>query len=193
MVISCVGGGSNAAGAFYHFMENESVKLIAAEAAGMGVNSGKSAATSLLGTNGILHGSRTRLMQTEDGQVIEPYSVSAGLDYPGIGPLHRSLSSDRTRETGYAAFSFGMGRKNTACVTVRNRYRLQILLHDVILRLAADSGQKILDAPNADNDLKGAFDHRGLILTTQILIYERRTANTELARTKKHHRLCYTS
>jgi len=91
MVIACVGGGSNAAGAYYHFMENESVKLIAAEAAGMGVNSGKSAATSLLGTNGILHGSRTLLMQTADGQVIEPYSVSAGLDYPGIGPLHAHL------------------------------------------------------------------------------------------------------
>jgi len=93
MVIACVGGGSNAAGAFYHFMENESVKLVAAEAAGMGIDSGKSAATSILGTNGILHGSRTLLMQTEDGQVIEPYSVSAGLDYPGIGPLHAHLIS----------------------------------------------------------------------------------------------------
>ncbi len=91
MVIACVGGGSNAAGAFYHFMEDERVKLVAAEAAGLGVDSGKSAATSLLGTNGILHGSRTLLMQTADGQVIEPYSVSAGLDYPGIGPLHAHL------------------------------------------------------------------------------------------------------
>jgi tryptophan synthase beta chain len=91
MVIACVGGGSNAAGAFYHFMENDSVKLVAAEAAGLGIDTDKSAATSVLGTNGILHGSRTLLMQTEDGQVIEPYSVSAGLDYPGIGPLHAHL------------------------------------------------------------------------------------------------------
>ncbi len=91
MVIACVGGGSNAAGAFYHFMENEEVKLVAAEAAGMGIDTDKSAATSILGTNGILHGSRTLLMQTPDGQVIEPYSISAGLDYPGIGPLHAHL------------------------------------------------------------------------------------------------------
>lgn len=90
-VIACVGGGSNAAGAFYHFLDNETVKLIAVEAAGLGVDSGKSAATSQLGTVGILHGSKSLLMQTEDGQVIEPHSISAGLDYPGIGPLHANL------------------------------------------------------------------------------------------------------
>ncbi len=90
-VIACVGGGSNAAGAFYHFLENESVNLIAAEAAGLGVSSGKSAATTALGKSGVLHGSKTILMQTEDGQVVEPYSISAGLDYPGIGPIHAHL------------------------------------------------------------------------------------------------------
>lgn len=90
-VIACVGGGSNAAGAFFHFLEEESVQLIAVEAAGEGVNSGRSAATSQLGTVGILHGSKSLLMQTEDGQVIEPHSISAGLDYPGIGPLHAHL------------------------------------------------------------------------------------------------------
>ena len=90
-VIACVGGGSNAAGAFYHFLEDESVNLIAAEAAGMGIDSGKSAATTSLGKSGVLHGSKTILMQTEDGQVIEPYSISAGLDYPGIGPIHAHL------------------------------------------------------------------------------------------------------
>ncbi|MEM9895722.1 MAG: tryptophan synthase subunit beta [Bacteroidota bacterium] len=90
-VIACVGGGSNAAGAFYHFLENESVNLIAAEAAGKGVNTGKSAATTTLGKSGVLHGSKTLLMQTEDGQVVEPYSISAGLDYPGIGPIHAHL------------------------------------------------------------------------------------------------------
>jgi tryptophan synthase beta chain len=90
-VIACVGGGSNAAGAFYHFMDEPSVKLIAVEAAGEGVHSGKSAATSVLGTRGVIHGSRTLLMQTEDGQIVEPHSISAGLDYPGIGPLHAHL------------------------------------------------------------------------------------------------------
>jgi tryptophan synthase beta chain len=90
-VVACVGGGSNAAGAFYHFLDDENVKLVAAEAAGMGVNSGHSAATTALGKPGVLHGSRTILMQTEDGQVTEPYSISAGLDYPGIGPQHAYL------------------------------------------------------------------------------------------------------
>ncbi|WP_111671823.1 tryptophan synthase subunit beta [Algoriphagus litoralis] len=90
-VIACVGGGSNAAGAFYHYYNTPEVRLIAAEAAGLGVNSGKSAATTALGTPGILHGSKTILMQTEDGQVVEPHSISAGLDYPGIGPVHAHL------------------------------------------------------------------------------------------------------
>lgn len=98
-VIACVGGGSNAAGAFYHFLDEISVQLVAVEAAGHGVNSGMSAATTQLGKPGILHGSKSLLMQTADGQVIEPHSISAGLDYPGIGPLHANLF-----ETGRAIF-----------------------------------------------------------------------------------------
>jgi tryptophan synthase beta chain len=98
-VIACVGGGSNAAGAFYHFLDDKDVQLIAVEAAGLGVNSGQSAATSQLGKPGILHGSKSLLMQTDDGQVVEPHSISAGLDYPGIGPLHAHLF-----ETGRAKF-----------------------------------------------------------------------------------------
>lgn len=90
-IVACVGGGSNAAGAFYHFLNEEQVRLIAVEAAGEGIHSGKSAATSVLGAEGIIHGSRTLLMQTDDGQIIEPHSISAGLDYPGIGPLHAHL------------------------------------------------------------------------------------------------------
>ena len=90
-VIACVGGGSNAAGAFYHFLDNEKVGLIAVEAAGKGIESGESAATSALGKTGIIHGSKTLLMQTPDGQITEPYSISAGLDYPGVGPLHAHL------------------------------------------------------------------------------------------------------
>lgn len=90
-VIACVGGGSNAIGAFYHFLDDENVKLIAVEGGGLGENSGKTAATTALGTIGILHGSRSLVMQTEDHQVIEPYSISAGLDYPGIGPIFAHL------------------------------------------------------------------------------------------------------
>lgn len=94
-VIACVGGGSNAAGAFYHFLEDKKVKIIAVEAAGCGVNSGMSAATTALGTTGILHGSKSLLMQTSDGQVVEPHSISAGLDYPGIGPMHANLYASK--------------------------------------------------------------------------------------------------
>lgn len=91
IVIACVGGGSNAAGAFYHYYNQPEVRLVAVEAAGLGITSGKSAATTSLGKLGILHGSRTLLMQTADGQVVEPHSISAGLDYPGIGPVHAHL------------------------------------------------------------------------------------------------------
>ena len=96
-VVACVGGGSNAAGAFYHYL-NEEVRLVAVEAAGHGVNTDKSAATSVLGSNGIIHGARTLLMQTDDGQIIEPHSISAGLDYPGIGPLHAHLITSERAE-----------------------------------------------------------------------------------------------
>lgn len=98
-VLACVGGGSNAAGAFYHFLNNDHVQLIGVEAAGKGINSGESAATTALGKPGVLHGSKTLLMQTDDGQVVEPYSISAGLDYPGIGPIHAHLF-----ETGRVKF-----------------------------------------------------------------------------------------
>lgn len=99
-VIACVGGGSNAAGAFYHYLDDEEVKLIAVEAAGKGIATGESAATSVLGKIGIIHGSKTLLMQSEDGQITEPYSISAGLDYPGVGPLHAHIF-----ESGRAEFT----------------------------------------------------------------------------------------
>lgn len=90
--IACVGGGSNAAGSFFHFLDEEKVKLVIAEASGHGVDTAETAATLTLGTEGVLHGSRSLVMQDEDGQVIEPYSISAGLDYPGVGPLHAELA-----------------------------------------------------------------------------------------------------
>ncbi len=101
-LVACVGGGSNAAGAYYHYLDDHRVRLISAEAAGMGVNTGQTAATSLLGRMGIIHGSKTLLMQDDDGQIEEPYSISAGLDYPGVGPLHAWLATTG-RATVYAA------------------------------------------------------------------------------------------
>lgn len=98
-VAACIGGGSNAAGTYYHFLHEEDVKIIAVEAAGLGVDSGESAATSVLGKEGIIHGCKTLLMQTNDGQITEPYSISAGLDYPGVGPMHAHLC-----KTGRAEF-----------------------------------------------------------------------------------------
>lgn len=94
-IIACVGGGSNAAGAYYHFLDEPQVELVAVEAAGHGIHTDKSAATSMLGTEGIIHASKTLLMQTEDGQIIEPHSISAGLDYPGIGPMHAHLITSK--------------------------------------------------------------------------------------------------
>jgi tryptophan synthase beta chain len=90
-LVACVGGGSNAAGAYYHYLEDTRVSFISVEAAGMGLESGQTAATSILGSTGIIHGSKTLLMQSEDGQILEPYSISAGLDYPGVGPIHAWL------------------------------------------------------------------------------------------------------
>ncbi len=113
-VIACVGGGSNAAGAFYHFLDDLEVNLVAAEAAGKGIDSGESAATTYLGKPGILHGSKSLLMQTEDGQIVEPYSISAGLDYPGIGPIHAHL--------------FKTGRAKFLYVTDKEAYMAGVLL-----------------------------------------------------------------
>ena len=97
-IIACVGGGSNAAGAFYHFLDQENVKLIGVEAAGLGVDTQETAATLTLGSPGVLHSSRSILMQTDDGQITEPYSISAGLDYPGIGPMHANLFKTKRAE-----------------------------------------------------------------------------------------------
>lgn len=111
-VIACVGGGSNAAGAYYHYLDNPEVGIIAVEAAGKGIDTGESAATSALGKPGIIHGSKTLLMQTGDGQITEPYSISAGLDYPGVGPMHANLFTSKRGEfisiTDEAAMKAGL-------------------------------------------------------------------------------------
>ena len=116
-VIACVGGGSNAAGTFYHFVDEKDVQIIAVEAAGKGIHSGESAATSALGKIGIIHGSKTLLMQTDDGQITEPYSISAGLDYPGVGPMHAHLYESGRAEfisiTDDEAMQWGLKLSNT--------------------------------------------------------------------------------
>ena len=94
-LIACVGGGSNAAGTIYHFIDDERIKIVLAEAGGKGVDTGLTAATIQLGKTGIIHGARTYVIQSEDGQIEEPYSISAGLDYPGIGPIHANLAAQR--------------------------------------------------------------------------------------------------
>ena len=94
-IIACVGGGSNAAGIFYHYLDHAKVELIGVEASGLGLDTGYTAASIARGSEGIIHGSKTLLMQTKDGQIIEPYSISAGLDYPGIGPLHAMLAKSK--------------------------------------------------------------------------------------------------
>lgn len=156
-VLACVGGGSNAAGAFYHFLNEPSVKLIAIEAAGRGLDSGYSAATTQLGRTGILHGSKSLLMQTNDGQVVEPHSISAGLDYPGIGPLHAHLF-----KTGRAKFysatdeeslkaAFELARKEGIIPALESAHALFILeklkfnKNDVVVINLSGRGDKDLD------------------------------------------------
>ena len=156
-VIACVGGGSNAAGAFYHFLNDDQVQLIAVEAAGCGIDSGKSAATTQLGTMGILHGSKSLLMQTADGQVTEPHSISAGLDYPGIGPLHAHLfETGRARflsATDDEAMAAAMHLSNTAGIipALESAHALHALTQlewkpsDVVVICLSGRGDKDLD------------------------------------------------
>lgn len=132
-VIACVGGGSNAAGAFYHFIDEPSVKLIAAEAAGLGVNTGMTAATICTGSEGIIHGARTMVMQTPDGQITEPYSISAGLDYPGIGPLHAFLATSGRSEvvavtdTEALSAAYNLTRKEGIIPALESAHALGVL------------------------------------------------------------------
>ncbi|WP_346318711.1 tryptophan synthase subunit beta [Chitinophaga sp. YIM B06452] len=142
-VIACVGGGSNAAGAFFHFTDAEKVKLVAVEAAGQGVNSGYSAATSQLGKPGIIHASKTLLMQTDDGQIVEPHSISAGLDYPGVGPMHANLYA-----TGRALFLNATDDESLAA-----GYELSLLEGIIPALESAHALAKLKDLPLKSEDV----------------------------------------
>ncbi len=156
-VIACVGGGSNAAGAFYHFLDNPDVKLIAVEAAGHGIDSGESAATSVLGKIGVIHGSKTLLMQSEDGQITEPYSISAGLDYPGVGPLHSHLFETKRAEfvaiTDADAMQAGINLSQTEGIipAIESAHALAVLNHkkfgkeNIVVINLSGRGDKDLD------------------------------------------------
>ncbi|MBJ7882395.1 tryptophan synthase subunit beta [Gelidibacter salicanalis] len=164
-VVACVGGGSNAAGAFYHFLEDTEVKLIAVEAAGKGVHSGESAATSILGKEGIIHGSKTLLMQTPDGQITEPYSISAGLDYPGVGPMHAHLYKSGRAEfiaiTDNDAMTAGLElcKKEGIIPAIESSHALAVFEHktfkpeDIVVVSLSGRG---------DKDLETYIDHFGL-------------------------------
>ena len=156
-VIACVGGGSNAAGAFYHFLHHGSVKLIAVEAAGEGINSGMSAATTQLGTSGILHGSKSLVMQTADGQVVEPHSISAGLDYPGIGPMHAHLFKSKratfmsATDDEALASAFELAELEGIIPALESAHALYVLnkinfkKHDVVIVNLSGRGDKDMD------------------------------------------------
>lgn len=156
-VIACVGGGSNAAGTFYHFVDEKEVKILAAEAGGFGVDSGKSAATTFLGTTGVLHGSKSIVMQTEDGQVVEPHSISAGLDYPGIGPFHANLFKNKRakffsiNDDEALKFAFELTELEGIIPALESAHALAVLDHkkfeknDVVVICLSGRGDKDMD------------------------------------------------
>ena len=173
-VIACVGGGSNAAGAFYHFLDKKNVKLIAVEAAGCGIDSGMSAATTQLGSTGILHGSKSLLMQTEDGQVTEPHSISAGLDYPGIGPLHANLYKSKRAEfmsaTDEEALQAGFDlARSTGIIPALETAHAFAVLKDI--KFKKDDRVVICLSGRGDKDLATYINH----LTLAPLLQERGT------------------
>ena len=163
LVVACVGGGSNAAGAFYHYLNDARVRLVAVEAAGKGIDTGESAATSVLGTKGVIHGSRTLLMQTDDGQIVEPYSISAGLDYPGIGPLHAHLiSSGRAEAISITddealAAAFELARLEGIIPALETAHALSALSQ---LNIQADEVVVVCLSGRGDKDLATYMNHK---------------------------------
>jgi len=168
-IIACIGGGSNAIGSFYHYLNDENVKLIAVEAGGKGVTSGETAATMVTGRPGIIHGSRTMLMQTDDGQITEPYSISAGLDYPGIGPIHSYLHQtgrvvfDHVTDDEALEAAFQLTRLEGIVPALEPAHALAFLSkhkfnkEDVVVVIISGRGDKDMDAyinymENKDND-----------------------------------------
>ena len=159
-IIACVGGGSNAIGSFYHYLDNEHVKLIAVEAGGKGIESGETAATMATGRPGVIHGSKTMLMQTDDGQITEPYSISAGLDYPGIGPVHSYLHKikrvvfDNVNDDEALEAAFRLTRLEGIVPALESAHALawlgkhQFRKNDVVIVTISGRGDKDMDTYN---------------------------------------------
>jgi tryptophan synthase beta chain len=157
-IIACIGGGSNAIGSFYHYLDDEHVKLVAVEAGGKGVSSGETAATMVTGRPGIIHGSRTMLMQDEDGQITEPYSISAGLDYPGIGPIHsylhkmKRVAFDNVTDDEALEAAFRLTRLEGIVPALESAHALAFLgkhkfkENDVVVVILSGRGDKDMDA-----------------------------------------------
>jgi len=157
-IIACIGGGSNAIGSFYHYLDDDNVKLIAVEAGGKGVRSGETAATMVTGRPGIIHGSRTMLMQNDDGQILEPYSISAGLDYPGIGPIHSFLHKsgrvkfDNVTDNEALEAAFRLTRLEGIVPALESAHALAFLgkhkfrENDVVVVTLSGRGDKDMDA-----------------------------------------------
>ena len=169
VVVACVGGGSNAAGAFYHYLDNEKVQLVAVEAAGLGVNTDKTAATTARGTEGVIHASRTILMQTDDGQIVEPHSISAGLDYPGIGPIHahlfksgRGTFANATDDEAMQA-GFELGRLEGIIPAIETAHALAGAL-EIGNELGENSTLLINLSGRGDKDVQTAAEYFGLPL-----------------------------
>ena len=171
-LIACVGGGSNAAGTIYHYVDDPSVKIVLAEAGGKGVDSGMTAATIAAGTLGILHGSKSLVLQTEDGQVIEPYSISAGLDYPGVGPFHANLAEAHRAtvlpvnddEALRAAYELTRlegiipALESAHALGVLPRLRDRFRKEDVVVLTVSGRGDKDMDTYLAHRDDPGIMD-----------------------------------
>ena len=156
-LIACVGGGSNAAGTVYHYLNDERVKIVLAEAGGLGIDTDKTAASLQVGTLGILHGSRIKLMQNSDGQILEPYSISAGLDYPGTGPLHCHLHATgraqvlAVNDDEAVAAAFELTRTEGIIPALESAHALGVLpkMHfrpsDVVVLTVSGRGDKDMD------------------------------------------------
>jgi len=180
-LIACVGGGSNAAGSFYHYLDDEKVKLIAVEAAGKGIKTKESAATIALGSPGVIHGSRTILMQNDDGQIIEPYSISAGLDYPGIGPLFAHLNKtgrvlfESATDTEALEAAFSLTRLEGIVPALEPAHALAILGK---IRFRRDDVVVVTISGRGDKDMAAYIrymeDHESEILDTRYLKHKHR-------------------
>ncbi len=165
-LVACVGGGSNSAGTFYHYLDEMRTQLVLAEAGGEGADTPRTAATLTCGTPGVLHGSRTRVLQDDDGQIREAYSLSAGLDYPGIGPMHANLA-DKGRVRVFAVndddalrAAFELTRIEGIIPALESAHALAVL---PLLGATRDDVVAVTLSGRGDKDLETYLKHKELM------------------------------